>query len=74
MKIKKNGKMHPSPSRKGIKDLFIAEEENRPEEPLGQAAMQSLNTHGGAWSNRAGQWPLSERRLIFTCKKEIVTQ
>jgi hypothetical protein len=56
-----------------VKELFRAEEENRPEEPLKQAAMQSLNTHGGAWSNRQGMWPLSERRLVFSSKKEIVT-
>jgi hypothetical protein len=62
-----------SPSKKNLKELFLAEEENRPEEPLGQAAMQSLNTHGGAWSNRQGMWPLSDRRLIFTSKKDIVT-
>ena len=37
-------------------------------------AMQSLNTHTGAWSNRQGMWPLSERKLVFACKKEIVTQ
>ena len=36
--------------------------------------MQSLNTHSGAWSNRQGMWPLSERKLVFACKKEIVTQ
>ena len=36
--------------------------------------MPSLNTHGGAWSNRQGMWPLAERRLVFTSKKEIVTQ
>lgn len=64
--------MMVSPSKKNIKERFILEEENRGEEPLGQAAMQSLNTHGGAWSNRAGMWPLSERRLIFSCKKEAV--
>jgi hypothetical protein len=65
--------MKNSPSKKNIKDRFLAEEENRPEEPLGQAAMQSLNTHGGAWSNRQGMWPLSEKRLIFSAKKEVVT-
>ena len=53
--------------------MFIAEEENRGIEPLRQAAMQSLNTHGGAWSNRQGQWPISERRLIFSTKKEAVS-
>jgi hypothetical protein len=36
--------------------------------------MSSLNTHGGAWSNRAGVWPLSERRLILSSKKDIVSQ
>ncbi len=66
--------MKPSPSKKNIKELFMAEDENKPEEPLKQAAMASLNTHGGAWSNRQGQWPLNERKMIFSCKKEIVTQ
>ena len=62
-----------SPSTKNLKDRYIAEEENRGEEPLGGAAMSSLNTHNGAWSNRKGMWPLSERRLVFTSKKEFVT-
>lgn len=52
----------------------MAEDENRGEERLKTAAMQSLNTHGGAWSNRQGTWPLSERRLIFASKKEIVSE
>lgn len=65
--------MKPSPSKKNIKQLYIAEEENRSEEPLKTAAMSSLNTHGGAWSNRAGMWPLSERRLILSSKKDIVS-
>ena len=51
----------------------MLEEENRPEEPLKAAAMHTLNTHGGAWSNRAGMWPVSEKRLIFASKKENVT-
>lgn len=66
--------MKQSPSKKNIKDLYHAEEENHPEEPLKGAAMSTLNTHGGAWSNRQGMWPISERRMIFSCKKEIVTQ
>lgn len=41
-----------SPSKQKLKDLFILEEENRPDEPLQNAAMPTLNTHGGAWSNR----------------------
>ena len=44
------------------------------DEPLSHVAMQSLNTHQGAWSNRAGLWPLSDRRLIFSSKKEEVTE
>lgn len=36
--------------------------------------MSSLNTHNGAWSNRKGTWPLSEKRFIFSSKKEIVTE
>jgi hypothetical protein len=35
--------------------------------------MSSLNTHGGAWTNRSGMWPLSEKRLVFTSKKDYVT-
>lgn len=35
MKIQKEVKMNASPSKKNIKELFHAEEENRPEEPLG---------------------------------------
>lgn len=66
--------MNPSPSKKNIKDLYLLEDENRPEEPLKSAAMATLNTHSGAWSNRQGQWPISERRMIFASKKEIVTQ
>jgi hypothetical protein len=34
--------------------------------------MSSLNTHGGAWSNRQGMWPLSDRRLVFTNKKDYI--
>jgi len=51
-KIEKEEKLKPSPSKKNIKERFLAEEENKPEEPLKQAAMATLNTHGGAWSNR----------------------
>lgn len=36
--------------------------------------MSTLNTHSGAWSNRQGMWPLSDRKMIFAAKKEIVTQ
>ena len=71
---RKNSKiLNGSPSKRDIKELFKAEEEST-KEPLKTAAMQSLNTHGGAWSNRQGVWPLSERRLIFTCKKDIVSR
>ena len=35
--------------------------------------MRSLNTHQGAWSNRS-LWSLSEKRLVFTSKRESVTQ
>ena len=50
--IQKETKINPSPSKKNIKELYHADEENRAEEPLKQAAMASLNTHSGAWSNR----------------------
>ena len=36
--------------------------------------MSSLNTHGGAWSNRQGMWPLSEKRIVFTSKKDYVSE
>lgn len=54
--------------------MFILEEENKPIEPLGQAAMTTLNTHDGAWSNRVGRWPLGNKRLIFSTKKEELTE
>ena len=49
------------------------EEENRLEEPLNEAAMASLNTHNGAWTNREGMWILEDRRLLFATKATIST-
>ena len=49
------------------------EEGNKPRELLGSAAMKSLNTKQGAWSNRS-LWSLSEKRLVFTSKREEVTK
>lgn len=71
MKRVPNLKNSPS-SSKSIKKMFIDEEENKPQELLGTAAMKSLNTHQGAWSNRS-MWSLSEKRLVFTSKSDEVT-
>ncbi|CDW84418.1 UNKNOWN [Stylonychia lemnae] len=72
--IERESKNYSSPGKKNLKELYQSEMENKPEEPLKQAAMSTLNTHSGAWSNRQGMWPLSDRKMIFACKKEIVTK
>ena len=71
--IERESKIYSSPSKKNVKELYQSEMDNKPEEPLKQAAMSTLNTHSGAWSNRQGMWPLSDRKMIFAAKKEIVT-
>ena len=72
--IQKSEKIYHSPSRKNLKEKFLLEEADTPDMPLNHAAMHSLNTHSGAWSNRVGMWPLSDRKLVFTTRKEEVAQ
>lgn len=56
------------------KDFNSSPERNSNIQPLNKAAMHTLNTGIGAWSNRQGTWPLSERRMIFASKKEIISE
>lgn len=72
--IEKAEKNFHSPVKKTIKEKFVLEEHDNPDVPLSHAAMPTLNTHSGAWSNRAGMWPLSDRRLVFTTRKEEVAE
>ena len=73
--IRKAEKNFQSPGKKNLKEKFRMDEQDNPDIPLSHAAMASLNTHSGAWSNRAGMWPLSDRRLVFTTRKEeVVTE
>jgi len=53
-----------------IKEKYIMEEENKLEEPLSSAAMPSLNTHNGAWTNREEVWIFEDRRLLFATKAD----
>ena len=60
-----------SPQKRNPLDIvekFKKEEENQLEEPLTYAAMESLNTHNGAWTNREEMWILTDRRLLFATK------
>lgn len=57
-----------------MKEKYILEEENRLEPPLAQAAMPSLNTHNGAWSNREEMWVFEDRRMLFSTKSSVATQ
>jgi hypothetical protein len=70
-------KLTSSPAKKkdvmGIKEKYILEEENKLEEPLNQAAMATLNTHNGAWTNREEMWIFEDRRLLFATKTENAT-
>ncbi len=43
------------------------------EEPLSYAAMNTLNTHQGAWSNREEMWIITDRRLLFATKSTTAT-
>ena len=43
------------------------------EEPLSSAAMPSLNTHNGAWTNREEMWVMEDRRLLFATKTDVAT-
>jgi len=36
-------------------------------------AMQSLNTHNGAWTNREEMWTLEDKRLLFATKTDAST-
>lgn len=47
-------------------DRFLKDQENKIEEPLSCSAMESLNTHLGAWTNREEVWVIEERRLLFS--------
>jgi hypothetical protein len=51
----------------------MAEEENKLEDPLSSAAMSTLNTKNGAWSNREEVWVLEDRRLLFATKTDAAT-
>ncbi|CDW91526.1 UNKNOWN [Stylonychia lemnae] len=66
-----------SPSKKGIqldlKEKYMKEEENLLEEPLQHAAMNTLNTHYGAWTNREEMWILEDRRLLFATKTDYTS-
>lgn len=53
-----------------LKEKYIQEEDNKLEEPLNDMAMQSLNTHNGAWTNREEMWVLEDRRLLFATKTD----
>lgn len=66
-------RLSSSPSRSkskptDMKERFIQEENNRLEEPLAMASMQTLNTHHGAWTNREEMWALEDKRLLFSTK------
>lgn len=56
-----------------LKEKYRKEEENTLEEPLSYAAMNTLNTHQGAWSNREEMWILEDRRLLFATKSITAT-
>jgi hypothetical protein len=32
--------------------------------------MESVNTHGGAWTNREEMWIIEDRRLLFATKND----
>jgi hypothetical protein len=57
-----------------LHEKYIKEEENKLEEPLTTAAMASLNTHNGAWTNREEMWIMEDRRLLFSTKTDLATQ
>lgn len=60
-----------SPSKKNPLDIiekFRKEEENQLDDPLLYAAMETLNTHNGAWTNREEKWIITDRRLLFATK------
>ena len=51
----------------------MLEEENKLAEPLEDAAMFTLNSHQGAWTNREEIWVLRDRRLLFATKSGETT-
>ena len=69
-KSTKSTTFSPSPE---VKEKFMKEEENRLEEPLSVASMTTLNTHGGAWTNRNEMWILEDKRLLFTTLSDELT-
>lgn len=56
-----------------LKEKYLKEEENQLEEPLLYAAMNTLNTHHGAWTNREEMWILEDRRLLFSTKTDMAS-
>lgn len=56
-----------------MKEKYIKEEENTLEEPLRDAAMNTLNTKEGAWTNREEMWILKDRLLLFATKTDLAT-
>ena len=65
-----------SPSKKSqmdMKEKFMKEEQDLLEEPLTYAAMNTLNTKEGAWTNREEMWILQDRRLLFATKSVAAT-
>lgn len=77
--LEKNGSINRkfSPSKKGVnlnlQEKYLKEEENQLEEPLLHAAMNTLNTHQGAWTNREEMWILEDRRLLFATKTDLAS-
>ena len=49
-----------------VMDRFLKDQKNDLEEPLAESAMETLNTHSGAWTNREEVWVIEERRLLFS--------
>lgn len=56
-----------------LKEKYKKDQDNQLEEPLSYAAMNTLNTHQGAWTNREEMWILEDRRLLFATKNIAAT-
>lgn len=56
-----------------MKEKYLLDEENKLECPLSNAAMPSLNTQNGAWTNREEMWVLEDRRMLFATKSDSAT-
>lgn len=56
-----------------LKEKYLLEEENMLDEPLKYAAMDTLNTKQGAWTNREEMWILEDRRLLFATKTDLAS-